>query len=142
MFDCRACVQRCLRAIAADSTALQRAHRRPPVFSLGGSSRRFRSRYSSASEVAELPARKSQSLLVRAVSGGRDGAPLVGSQTSKIQDTAPRREGFVLRAELKYLSDPLALADRIRVLLNAGDYTRAVSLVRTASKDMQCTVGW
>ncbi|KAI9764715.1 MAG: hypothetical protein M1840_008107 [Geoglossum simile] len=119
MFACRACVQRCLRAVVADSIALQPA-------------RRFRSGYSTASEVARLPAR------------GGDGVPLGGyHQTSKIQDpVVSPREGFILRAELKYLSDPLALADRIRALLNAGHYIKAISLVRTASKDMKCTVGW
>ncbi|KAI9786193.1 MAG: hypothetical protein M1839_007603 [Geoglossum umbratile] len=71
----------------------------------------------------------------------RDTRPLQSNIPSN-EVTASRRGNFVLRAELKHLSDPLALADRIRVLLSADDYAKAVSLLRMASKDMQCTVGW
>ncbi|KAK5160302.1 hypothetical protein LTR04_004561, partial [Oleoguttula sp. CCFEE 6159] len=47
-----------------------------------------------------------------------------------------------LRAELKYLKDPLKLADHVRQVLRENDEEKAHALVRLASKDMQCTVSW
>ena len=44
--------------------------------------------------------------------------------------------------ELKYLKDPLRLANRVLVALRDGDEDKAFELVRAASKSIQCTVGW
>ena len=49
------------------------------------------------------------------------------------------------RMELKFLKDPLALADRIRSLLKDADApepAKAYSMVRIASRTIQCTVAW
>jgi pentatricopeptide repeat protein len=74
---------------------------------------------------------------------GSDGETrLMQSPTSTNQESLSRRQDFNLRTELKYLADPLLLADRVRALLKAGDSTKALSLVRMASKGMQCSVSW
>ncbi|KAI9820268.1 MAG: hypothetical protein M1827_005890 [Pycnora praestabilis] len=56
-----------------------------------------------------------------------------------------RSSGSTQRAvaqELRYLKDPLKLADRIRIILYEGDSAKAEEIVGVASKDMKCTVAW
>lgn len=47
-----------------------------------------------------------------------------------------------LKQELRYLKDPMKLADHIRYTLRDGKLDKVVDLARMASKDMQCTVSW
>lgn len=47
-----------------------------------------------------------------------------------------------LREELKYLGDPLKLAEYIDDLLRKNAFDKAVELVRMASKSIPCTVSW
>lgn len=47
----------------------------------------------------------------------------------------------VLKA-LKFLKDPLKLAEHVRISLKAGDFDTTLAIVRAASKDVQCTVAW
>lgn len=44
--------------------------------------------------------------------------------------------------ELKYLADPLKLANRVRDMLRHGDHIKSTELVRQASREMACVVGW
>ena len=47
-----------------------------------------------------------------------------------------------LREELKYLRDPLKLAEYVDSLLRKGGFDKAAELVRMASKSIPCTVSW
>lgn len=47
-----------------------------------------------------------------------------------------------LERELFWLKDPLKLADHTARLLDKKDYHKALALVRSASKDVDCTVSW
>ena len=47
-----------------------------------------------------------------------------------------------LREELKYLGDPLKLAEYIDDLLRKNAFEKAAELVRMASKSIPCTVSW
>ena len=47
-----------------------------------------------------------------------------------------------LRLELRWLKDPVKLADRTVKLLRDDDFLKALELVRLASKDVECTVSW
>ena len=65
-------------------------------------------------------------------------------QADTMDDEAVLDERRV-RLELKYLKDPLALADRVRSLLkdtDVPDPAKAYSMVRIASRTIQCTVAW
>ena len=47
-----------------------------------------------------------------------------------------------LERELRWLRDPIKLADRVVALLREDLYFKALALVRLASKDLLCTVSW
>lgn len=47
-----------------------------------------------------------------------------------------------LREELKYLRDPLKLADYVHDLLQKDAFEKAAELVRMAGKSTPCTVSW
>ena len=47
-----------------------------------------------------------------------------------------------LQTELRYLKDPLKLADHVVTLLRQDEYPKALELVRMSSKDVACTVSW
>ena len=47
-----------------------------------------------------------------------------------------------LEKELKWIQDPLQLADNTVKLLKKGQYNKAYALARLASKDMRCVVTW
>ena len=47
-----------------------------------------------------------------------------------------------LGLELRWLKDPLKLADHTVSLLREDDVEKALEIVRLASKDVQCTVSW
>lgn len=47
-----------------------------------------------------------------------------------------------LQTELRYLKDPLKLADHVVTLLRQDEYPKALELVRMSSKDAACTVSW
>ena len=47
-----------------------------------------------------------------------------------------------LQLELRWLKDPVKLADHTVKLLREDDLTKALELVRLASKDVECTVSW
>lgn len=49
---------------------------------------------------------------------------------------------FVVRKQLRYLKDPLKLAEHVRKSLRDDDIDIALAVVQGASKSMQCTVSW
>ena len=68
----------------------------------------------------------------------------IGSSSSAVQEISSttrsaRREIF---NQLRYLQDPVRLANRVRILLRDGNLDQAMELVRAASKTIPCTVSW
>lgn len=57
-------------------------------------------------------------------------------------DTARDAKRFLVRKILNKLADPLQLAQYVRTTLAKEDLDHALEIVRTASKDTQCTVSW
>ncbi|KAI9721127.1 MAG: hypothetical protein M1812_002608 [Candelaria pacifica] len=57
-------------------------------------------------------------------------------------ETHRAKSSRALEQELRYLKDPMKLADHIRYTLRDENPEKSVELVRMASKDMQCTVSW
>lgn len=51
-------------------------------------------------------------------------------------------QDYVVRKHLKYLKDPLKLAEHVRKCLREGDIETTLATVRAASKSMRCTVSW
>ncbi len=47
-----------------------------------------------------------------------------------------------MNKELRYLRDPLKLADHVRSILRNDEEPKALELARAASKDIECTVAW
>lgn len=47
-----------------------------------------------------------------------------------------------LELELRWLKDPVKLADHTVKLLREDDSQKALAIVRLASKDVECTVSW
>jgi hypothetical protein len=47
-----------------------------------------------------------------------------------------------MKKQLKYLKDPLNLAEHVPKVLRDDDFESALALVRAASKDTQCIVSW
>ena len=47
-----------------------------------------------------------------------------------------------LEQEMRWLKDPLKLADHIVSLLRQDEFQKALAIVQRASKDMECTVSW
>lgn len=47
-----------------------------------------------------------------------------------------------LELEVRWLKDPVKLADHTVKLLREDDITKALDIVRLASKDVECTVSW
>lgn len=54
----------------------------------------------------------------------------------------PQFDRATLEKELRYLQDPLKLADHTITLLKKDDYHKALELVRMSSRNMSCTVSW
>lgn len=52
------------------------------------------------------------------------------------------KDEFLVRKHLQYLKDPLKLADFVRDKLRSGEFNEAQTIVRAASRDVQCTVSW
>ena len=47
-----------------------------------------------------------------------------------------------LELEVRWLKDPVKLADHTVKLLREDDFRKALEIVRLASKHMECTVSW
>lgn len=58
----------------------------------------------------------------------------------KLKEKDPDR--YALEQEMRYLGDPMKLADHTVNLLRKDQYEKVGELVRMASKRMSCTVSW
>ncbi|KAI9761796.1 MAG: hypothetical protein M1835_008109 [Candelina submexicana] len=68
-----------------------------------------------------------------------DRVPLASQHKSNVDNKVSSR---ALGQEIRYLKDPMKLADHIRYTLRDGNLVKAVALARMASKDAQCIVSW
>jgi hypothetical protein len=92
-------------------------------------------------EAGVRPSRKQRAELHRASalqpSKENDDASLI-SRKARPMALAQRRH----RVELRYLEDPVKLADHVLANIRKGKEDKALDLIREASKDFQCTVSW
>ena len=144
MFECRACLFRCLSAIAADlrpalhSYPIQRFRRasawqqqRRKLGTVGATRKK--------SGIVTFDTFKGNAKygpfthLPKAVPMGLSSGQSTGSPPIKTRH---------INKELQYLSSPMRVADRVRDVLRKGNDEKAFALLQAASKSMSCIVGW
>ncbi|KAI9828970.1 MAG: hypothetical protein M1819_006469 [Sarea resinae] len=152
MLDCHVCVQRCIRAVLAprgtSSPALLQHTYRPLPASLQkyppwrqhrGLATTGRGATAIAEDTEDVPRRRKTYSRDR----GASPTPQENIKDPQRKDTKgghlSRRN---LEESLKYLKDPLKLADHVRFAIRDGKVEQATELVRAASKEMACTVSW
>lgn len=158
MFECHACLRRCLTALSASASPL-------PKSSTSSSARTFVRASASRSvhtisrralhhaalaikdkDVSTLP-------LLASEDTGSESRPKTWSETSGkkrqqemkdvIRGKNPKRlEVKFLQTELKYLKDPVKLADHVKHVLQGNDEEKAQALVRLSGRGMENTVCW
>ena len=144
MLDCQTCMHTCLRAIYAH--ALGPAPLRPAFA--------FQRTAKTSGALAATWSRKNSTALAkqRKWDGGKE-VPASNLTNRGVSASKSAQEGVVRRSdteptqhaleqELRFLRDPLKLADNTVKLLKNGQHEKAGQLVRMASKSMACTVSW
>ena len=134
MLDCQTCLQRCFRAIYAH--AVGPAHIRR-VFA-------FQPTAKKSGALAATWSRQSSTALAhqRKWDGGKEVLASESAQGSVVRNSDAEPTQYALEQELRFLRDPLKLADNTVSLLQNGQHEKAGQLVRMASKSMACTVSW
>ncbi|GAB7363136.1 hypothetical protein MBLNU230_g3424t1 [Neophaeotheca triangularis] len=140
MFECRACLLRSIRAIAAES--LPRQSRSLALFTptLTSLPRRRHATTVHPSPSADLAAYRRSA---KKDDGDDDQPP-----TEKESVGGQREKGIAiqnekdLKLELRYLKDPMKLADHVHYTLRCEKPDKAVDLCRVASRSMECIVSW
>lgn len=160
MLECHSCLQRCLIALARASPAVSTAALLPrPAVRIASSRLHTSTQRSrgvlgteSPKEVnSDLPALRSTQLPQqhfdppqRPQTWGEGRGKARGKEIRQaVNGTESRRlRKEFLETELKYLKDPLKLADHIKHVLQANDEEKALALVRLSSKALANTVSW
>ncbi|KAF2167717.1 hypothetical protein M409DRAFT_21869 [Zasmidium cellare ATCC 36951] len=131
MLECRACVQRCIRALTGDEVLL----RRPLLLTPHLANQQRRRRVATA---APIRIDESQDAL-----SSHFGKPNSKSPNKLSVATTPRgSDDKALKKELEWLKDPVKLADHVHYTLRDKNVEKAINLCRLASKSMSCIVAW
>ena len=137
MFECKACVFSCIRAIAGDSFPVLRrvASRRNQQHSSLTSYPRLRRYQSTRTSLNDLTpvATDRPKVTIRRHDSGETSAAL------KSRSSVDRR---ALQTELRYLDDPLKLAEHVHYILRCNQPEKALELCRMASKTQGVVVSW
>ncbi|TAQ86785.1 hypothetical protein B7494_g4900 [Chlorociboria aeruginascens] len=137
MLTCHACSKRYLRAILGDSPTIL-----SPLICRAPTIRRHYVTESPESSPTSHPLAETQSIGTEEdrVKHGKEhnGNPKSTSENKK-EDSISK---YAIEQHLKYLTDPLKLADYIRKILRDDGFPTAQAIVRAASKSMSCTVSW
>ena len=72
----------------------------------------------------------------------REKGPQTQDRRRALSDDVEPYKKLHLKLELRWLKDPVKLADHTVKLLRDDDFLKALELVRLASKDVECTVSW
>jgi hypothetical protein len=147
MLTCHACMRRCLRTVIGDLPRISSSPSSSLTSNVSGGISYTRN-YSSFSATEQHKVR------VRTGSsdhGRRDGDSSKNSRQKWIESRGVRpaskkKPSFStdeqLSQQLRYLKDPLKLADYVRKTLQRDDFETALKVVRASSKDIQCVVSW
>ena len=130
MLRCNACIRKCIRVVLADvlgiSQPLTKIYPLQPPWS---SSRRCYA--SNAPEVQDKFAKGRHALLPHYTHH---------KQKAVIQSLAFNETD--LQQELRYLRDPVKLADHVLMLLRQDEFLKAHELVNISSRNVPCVVSW
>ena len=134
MLECSACIRRSIRTIFADVLGSHRPlqHSRHRLLPQHPS----RSAWIRRGYAVEATAVENRSAHTPPLP-----TPYVGRSNRPTKQETPF-EKKSLKEELRWLKDPLKLAERVVALLRRDEFQKALELVRMASKDIQCTVSW
>ena len=67
------------------------------------------------------------------------GSALIPQNSSRVRDGSNKSN---LRIEIRWLKDPVKLANHTVKLLQGDNFEKALEMVRLASNTVECTVGW
>lgn len=152
MLSCHGCRRQCLQTLICDYAFLSSPFRR--TVAIQRSSQSFRRTYSAQPTIDDRDSytpMKVREPLPHEYAYSRNASKETDHTTKRQQwlesrGTTPAHkrnlEPSNMRKHLKYLKDPLKLAEDIRRLLRDDDLQSALEIVRAASKDVQCTVSW
>jgi pentatricopeptide repeat protein len=136
MFECKACVLRCIRAIAGDAIGRQPFLQRPLLLTPRLSHSPFRRAASTALATARHDFKSPNSLVA--------GAQPVeeADEGGKVESGIAIRDEKALKMELRYLQDPVKLAEHVRYTLRCNKPEKALDLCRLASRKQEVVVSW
>jgi hypothetical protein len=144
MLTCQSCMRHCLQSIIGDSAIIS-PYVRPTLAPKLSRGRPFQRSHAST-YTAYKPVKERQPLIEApqqklSRQEWLDSRGVRPTSKTSAKEFRPVEEARVAR-HLVYLSDPLKLADFIRQSLQKDDFDTAESVVRAASKNIQCTVAW
>ena len=148
MFNCRACLWQCISALTHDAPLASRGiSRRAPVFTS-----RFGQLYSTAattwrnSPQAAALKRKTRKGLTLTTQPQKDETDEIGRKIGVRPPGVSYQDWSNRKRELKYLADPLELADFVKKELgkvkDKEKFEDMLLLVRMASNSMNAVVSW
>jgi len=137
MLECRACVRRCIRAIAGDSQQGQLLSRRPLLLTPRIGQNTFRRHASIATSPPE------EDYLVPGRQPVDEGVAEAQEEGDKKQTRPPTVAAEKhLKVELRYLGDQVKLAEHVHYTLRCEKPEKALELCRLASKQGEVIVSW
>ncbi|KAL3425881.1 pentatricopeptide repeat domain-containing protein [Phlyctema vagabunda] len=153
MLSCQGCIKHCLQSLVGDYTVISSPLRttvsNATRHSRQGLRRTFAtSRIQGAAEGQDEAADySSEKPKAKGYTNYNDhNAKPKRAEWLKARGTTPevkkRLQPKNVEKHLVYLKDPVKLADDIRRILRDDDFDTAITTVRAASRDVQCTVSW
>jgi len=164
MFECRACLRECVRALVtihrpplARGLHVSAARRRHDYFTESGQTGRTEKRRAApaggktsrekpgSNDKLAKPFRPTVWRPLPDTQAGTslddDGAPKPPRNTWRPTGGVAIKEDH-LRTEMKYLQDPYKLADHVAYVLSTGADEKALALIRLATRGLAVTVSW
>lgn len=135
MLECRACVLRCIRAVAGDAHAAMKIPQRPLLLTPHLTQSPGRRRFATA-RIEEPPTEDPLSSLLPLENPTED--LFKGAKGGKIVINNEK----ALRKELDFLQDRFKLAEHVDYTLRNNNPDKALDMCRLASRNMECVVAW
>ena len=133
MLECQACMHRYPSALYAHLKSLAPLPRSLPIRIAGREPNRI---------AAPWSRRNASALATQSKQSGPAYNILAGKNPDE-RNIKPRDpERYALEQEMRYLGDPMKLADHTVTLLRKDQFEKVGELVKMASKRMSCTVSW
>lgn len=169
MFDCRACISRCIRTLFSDAlqNTSQLASLHPSVAACNSrhadlrrdyhaTARLFRTGHHTVPNLRTLRHQTNQAIPRKDDHPEPSSSSTNPRQTDRValakhdrttkqrdpNQASGEKKTRELKQELTYLEDPLKLAENTVKLLRKDDHEKALDIVRMATKRTSCVVSW